>query len=605
MRRLFIALSLFSLIGILLGGCGQPGAKPSGTAVKASLSPSPSPSFTPTNKPTKTATPKPGDMTQTFILSMDDNGYSHLFAYVPSHLTPVRLTNGQWDDLSPATNRDGTKVVFASNRNAYWDLYVLNLATGQTTRITDTPEYDGNPAWSPDDQWIIYETLVGDQMDINIRSTSDTGRKIELTNDTAFDQQPAWSPQGRQVAFASNRSGDNQIWVVDLDKPDASHFVNVSRMPGSSNTRPSWSPDGSKLAWAGHTNGQPDSIYIWDAAHPDQPARRLGAGDWPAWNDGGDQIATRVKGPNQDYLVSYALDGSLTMPLTPVHDLRGLDWKMERPNSLTVTFYQQAVLTPTALMQRQTQPAEEAPGKRASVVKLDNVDAPHPYLQDTVNEAFQALRDRIIKDTGWDALASLENAYTPLTSALDPGKGQDWLYTGRAFAINPLILNAGWMAVMREEIDGRTYWRVFLRTVAQDGSEGEPLRTLPWDLTSRYNMDPSAYDQGGSYANSIPAGYWVDLTAIAHKFGWERVAALDNWRTYFGGAQFNEFVMSDGLDWHTAMLELYPGDIFITPTVVVPPTRTPTATPRWYYYKTPTPTLTFTPTMRPTYTPAP
>ena len=219
--------------------------------------------------------------------------------------------------------------------------------------------------------------------------------------------------------------------------------------------------------------------------------------------------------------------------------------------------------------------------------------------------AFQALRQRIIQDTGWDALASLENAYIPLSSSLDPGKGQDWLFTGRAFTLNPLTLNAGWMAVVREEIDGSTYWRVYLRTVAQDGSQGEPLRSLPWDLTSRYNLNPTAYDQGGSFARAIPTGYWVDLTAIAQQFGWERIPALDNWRTFFAGTQFNEFVLSDGLKWQDAMLELYPADIFSTPTVVIPPTRTPTVTPWWYVYKTQTPTITPSPTLRPTYTPAP
>ena len=233
------------------------------------------------------------------------------------------------------------------------------------------------------------------------------------------------------------------------------------------------------------------------------------------------------------------------------------------------------------------------------------MDAANPYLQQNVAESFITLRKRIITDTGWDALASLENAYTPLTSALDPGMGDDWLFTGRAFTINPLLLNAGWMVLTREDFDGRTYWRIYLRTVAQDGSQGEPLRVLPWDLTSRYNLDPNAYDKGGAFVSSIPKGYRVDLTDTAHKFGWKRLPALNNWRTYFNGTRFNEFALTEGLDWHTAMLELYPADIFITPTVVIPPTRTATATPKGYRYVTPTPTLTFTPTMRPTYTTAP
>jgi TolB protein len=121
----------------------------------------------------------------------------------------------------------------------------------------------------------------------------------------------------------------------------------------------------------------------------------------------------------------------------------------------------------------------------------------------------------------------------------------------------------------------------------------------------RYNLDPQAYDQGGAYAKTIPSDYWVDFTNLAQEYGWQRVPAQNNWRTYFAGTQFNEFVIPGGLDWHSAMLELYPADIFITPTVVIPPTHTPTPTPKGFRYKSPTPTVTSTLTPNPTFTPAP
>ncbi len=606
MNRSFTLPVVFCIVLLFISACVSPLETPAPTqVVTATPSLSPSPSPTNSSTPTKTSTPLPGDMTQTFILSMNDNEYKHLFAYAPTKMAPIRLTNGLWDDITPAINHAGDKVVFASNRNAYWDLYTLNLASGQITRITDTPDFDGNPAWSPDDQWITYETMIGDQMEINIISTTNPGQIIQLTNDMAMNQDPAWSPLGRQVAFVSNRSGDNEIWVASLDKPDEGRFVNISQSTQSDDTHPCWSPDGSKLAWTTHTDGEPDQIQFWDSAQPSQSQLRVGAGNWPVWSASGLEISTRLSAPNQDYLVTYTLDGIITLPPVAVRDLHGLDWKLERITNIPNTFYQQAQLTPTIFWKKQEPQVEGIPGNRSSISKLTDVDAPNPYLHNSVFESFQALRKRIITETGWDALASLENAYTPLTSALDPGKGQDWLYTGRAFAINPLTLNAGWILVMREEIDGQTYWRVFLRAVAQDGSQGEPLRNRPWDLTSRYSLDPASYDQGGIYVSSIPTGFWVDLTTIAHKYGWERVPALDNWRSYFKGTRFNEFVLTDNLDWRSAMLEIYPPDIFITPTIVIPPTRTSTATPKGYRYKTPTPTPTSTPTMRPTYTVSP
>lgn len=167
---------------------------------------------------------------------------------------------------------------------------------------------------------------------------------------------------------------------------------------------------------------------------------------------------------------------------------------------------------------------------------------------------------------------------------------EDWLFTGRAFAINTLMANAGWMVALREDIGAQTYWRVYIRCGIQDGSLGEPIHNAPWNLTARYDLDPRTYEQGGEYA-PVPSGYWVDVTTLASAYNWERQPALPNWRTFYNGARFTEFALTNGLTWYTAMQELYPVDALVTPTRVLAPTLTPT------------PTFTSTPTPRPTRTP--
>ncbi|MCX6034434.1 MAG: hypothetical protein NTV38_05595, partial [Chloroflexi bacterium] len=195
-------------------------------------------------------------------------------------------------------------------------------------------------------------------------------------------------------------------------------------------------------------------------------------------------------------------------------------------------------------------------------------------------------------------LGNLENAFVPLTTPLDPGLGEDWLHTGRAFTLNPVLVQANWMAVVREDFGQQIYWRIYLRTTAQDGSRGMPLTQVPWDFSAR-TTSSSAYESGGQLMNSVPSGYWLDLTTLAAQYGWERQFALTNWRTYYAGARFNELVYPQGLDWRTAMLQLYPPEVLVTPTIVIPLTRTPTRTP--LNYSSPTPTQT--PTARPTSTP--
>ncbi len=282
--------------------------------------------------------------------------------------------------------------------------------------------------------------------------------------------------------------------------------------------------------------------------------------------------------------------------------MRGLSWGPGRlPAPLPEPLADAATSDPLPAWQQAIQPNPNIPGGRQGLVELNNVEAPLPKLNDLVDEAFHALRGRLAGETGWDLLSALENAYVPLTAPLPPGLENDWLYTGRAIAISPAPVNAGWMMIAREDYGQQTYWRVFLRARFQDGSQGEPLHTLPWQLTERYNGNPQVYEAGGALATSIPAGYWVDLTRLASAYGWERIPALPNWQTFLAGARFNEFVLTQGLDWRSAMLELYPPEVLITPTIVIPPTRTLTPTPRWY--RSPTPTASRTPL--PTFTPSP
>ncbi len=541
------------------------------------------------------------------ILSMEEDGYAHLFMYIPNELPLTRLTADKWDDITPAVSPDGKRVAFASNRSGFWDLYLLDASTGNVTQLTDTPEYEGAPTWSPDGSFLAYEAYFEENLEIVIGPAENPRQDaVLLTSSPAADHSPTWAPGGRQIAFIS----DGEVILADLDKTGDSRFANLSNTVDASESHPLWSQDGTRLAWASSSQSVGRSgIYIWDAAR-NVPAVWVADGDYPAWNPSGDQIITTFSTPNESYLARYSLDGKLIEPLASFPaSLRGLAWaNIVLANPLPGMYQQVAHWTPAPLWTSNVNPISEGVPGRDALVDLQNVGAPYPQLSDRVNEAFNALRERLILEAGWDALGGLENAFVPITAALDPGFEESWLYTGRGFAINSLMTNAGWMAAVREDFGAQTYWRLYIRAQAQDGSLGEPLHANPWDLSARYNLDPKVYEQGGTYSD-VPPGYWVDVTSLARQYGWERVPALPNWRTFYRGARFTEFALTDRLDFYSALLQLYPPDVLLTPTRLLPPTFTATVTSTFTPSITPTrtPRITFTPSLSPTptRTPAP
>jgi TolB protein len=601
---LFFSASIF-LGFIFLSGCGPQAGQSSIPTITETQTSSPSSIVEPTQTPyvitatseTSDEIPNPDGL---FFLSLPDSGHYHLFAYSPLTQPLTRITQGAWDDITPVLSPDGNKLAFASNRTGYWDLYTLDLFSGTLLKLTDTQAYDAAPSWSPDGLWLAFETYENGHTNIVIHSSTDPAQQsIVITQDAFGGSSPAWSPfPGRMIAFVSNRGGEPDIWLANLDLTGEERFTDVSQNPDGVEAHPAWSSDGRYLAWSAPDadSGLP-GVYLWDSQKPSIFPEFVGEGDWPVWQNGSN-LGSSLVTPNKTYLVGFSKNGEINLPavLLP-NPLKGLTFGFTSA-PLPGIFSNAAMETPAPLFSIAESIPSTSLADRESLVKLQDIDAPYPEMQEGAANSFQALRAQVALETGWDALANLENAFIPITSTLDPGLGGDWLFTGRAFTLNPALIQANWMTVVREDFGQQTYWRIFLRTTAQDGSMGTPLVQTPWDFSAR-SGDAYSYENGGRMLKTIPPGYWVDLTALASQYGWERLPALMNWRTYYSGARFNELVFSQGLDWRTAMLQLYPPEILVTPTIVIPPTRTPTWQPDWY--KSPTPTRT--PTPRPSYTP--
>ncbi len=204
---LLALIVLFSLILVSLASCGS---GQTSTPTPATPSLTYTSSFSPTDAPTQTpyiitaVSQVTSSVTATpalFFLSLANSPHHHLFAYSPTGLSLTRLTYGAWDDVSPALSPDGTRLVFASNRNGYWNFYILDLRTGETQTLTNSPEYKGNPSWSqPDGAFIAYESLVNGNLEILVRSTTDLNwRPLPVTSGswrpTSFRPgPPAWPP---------------------------------------------------------------------------------------------------------------------------------------------------------------------------------------------------------------------------------------------------------------------------------------------------------------------------------------------------------------------------------------------------------------------------
>ena len=554
----------------------------------------------------------------TLIFSMPAGAYQNLFALSSGQAAPTRLTSGEADDIDPAWSPDGQQIAFASHRDGNWDLYLLSLASGEVKRLTKDLVYESKPSWSPDSKWIAYEGYASGNLDVFIVRADGSEGPYPVTRNAAADFDPAWGPNGRTIAYVSNRDGNQDIYLISLDEPNEDKAINLTHTPDIDESDPVWSPDGTAIAYEGVTDGIP-LIYVQSVEQPNPGPIVIGQGTSPAWSpDGGELafVATRAQG---SLLLTgqYGAWNSSVQAFVLPGPAASLSWTsagLPNPPQGSLAFAASAPIAPAyteAIAAPQGQ--NDAPYR---LINLAGVSASsQPYLSDQVDGSFSALRDAINRRAGWDFLARLDQVWWPLDHLAEPGQPfQNWHKTGRAFDVVQSYNegNPAQVEVVREQSGPDVVWRLYVRSAAQDGTLGEPLHQLPWDFAARTSGDTVAYEQGGRLKSAIPSGYYVDFTALAELYGWERTASDQSWRQNWPGVLYWQYEKPDGLDWWNAMLQLYPESTlrqaFSTPTPGAPPpteaipvsptptaangspTAKPTAGPRPTATHAPTPT---------------
>ncbi|HPZ10452.1 MAG TPA: DPP IV N-terminal domain-containing protein [Candidatus Eremiobacteraeota bacterium] len=143
-----------------------------------------------------------------------------------------------WDDTNPVWSPDGKKIAYESScvelPENYYDV-LLGI---------DNP--------SPK----ILHTTMGDlqipvqknrERDIDIMVINpDRSGYHNLTNHPDLDIEPAWSPDGKKIAFSSNRRGNFQIFAMNSD---GTGLYQVTKRSTANDTHPTWSPDGKWIAF--------------------------------------------------------------------------------------------------------------------------------------------------------------------------------------------------------------------------------------------------------------------------------------------------------------------------------------------------------------------
>jgi Tol biopolymer transport system component len=208
---------------------------------------------------------------RTIAYSREGVGVWELRAVSAEGGADIRITDRLAPDARATWSPDGTKLAFVTESAASGqsDLVMFDLNTRKETPLTSDTLVEGDPAWSPDGTQIAFWRQQGTNQDLWIVNVDEAAAAAaagpavklsgtQLTNDPANDADPAWSPDGTEIAFASQRTGNWDIFRISV------HGGDVLPMSGNvgDDQDPSWSPDGTQIAFGSKREDQLSDLYV-------------------------------------------------------------------------------------------------------------------------------------------------------------------------------------------------------------------------------------------------------------------------------------------------------------------------------------------------------
>src|SRR5271157_532220 len=139
------------------------------------------------------------------------------------------------------------------------DLYTVPAKEGSIRNLTQTPGIREDYAtWSPDGRWIAYVSDRSGEQELYLSPQDGNGKEVRVTTDgTMFRLPPVWSPDSKKLLYADKSV---RLYYVDID---AKKPVQIDQGKYSDITDYGWSPDSQWVAYAKTAENQNNVVYVY------------------------------------------------------------------------------------------------------------------------------------------------------------------------------------------------------------------------------------------------------------------------------------------------------------------------------------------------------
>jgi eukaryotic-like serine/threonine-protein kinase len=184
-------------------------------------------------------------------VSISDGQQRDIWAYDVARGLRTRITFDPADELNSVWSPDGSRLVFNSRRKGHLDLYQKDSSGAGTEEVLLQDNRDKSPqSWSPDGRFILYTSSdppTGD--DLFVLPLSGDRKPVPFLQTPFNEYDGQFSPDGRWVAYGSDESGKDEVYVAPFPGPGGKWQISTAV-----GTYPRWRRDGTEIFYLAPDN---------------------------------------------------------------------------------------------------------------------------------------------------------------------------------------------------------------------------------------------------------------------------------------------------------------------------------------------------------------
>jgi TolB protein len=248
----------------------------------------------------------------------DRTGHKEIWAMDFDGKNQRQITRYNSISFGPAVSPDGTKIAFTSYARGNPGIFVFSVDPVRDLRFYNQgASVNSTPSFTPDGKQIVYSSSSGRCCRLFIADLNGNGFR-PISSLSSIDTEPKVNPKtGRDLVFASGRSGPEQLYRMNMDGADLERLTDGTGEAAN----PSWHPDGQVIAFAwtrGFAAGA-WNIFLMDvASHKvmSQLTHGEGRNENPSWAPDGKHIVFASTRNGRSQIYSMLADGSQVQQLT-------------------------------------------------------------------------------------------------------------------------------------------------------------------------------------------------------------------------------------------------------------------------------------------------